>query len=167
MKWHRILLVSALAMTAAATAQTNDFEKQILDAHNRERATLGLKPLTWNATLAAGAKAWAAHLAETGLRAHSKPAERGNTGENIFAGTAGGYTPDEMVGGWLAEKPNFVNGAFPAVVKAGDWHVVGHYSQIVWRNTTEIGCGLATGGGSDIMVCRYNPAGNLVGQVPY
>ncbi len=162
-------MAAFLAVTAAATtaALAANLEQSILDAHNKERASLGLKPLTWNANLAVGAAAWAKHLADTGDRAHSKPAERGNTGESIWVGTSGSFGYTEMVYGWLAEKDFFVNGAFPAITKTKDGRIPGHYSQMVWRNTTEIGCGLATGGGSDILVCRYNPGGNKIGETPY
>jgi len=152
---------------AATSAQAANLQQAMLDAHNKERASLGLAPLTWNAQLAEGAAQWAKHLADTGERGHSKPADRGNAGENIWVGTTGEFGYYEMIYGWLAEKPNFVDGPFPAVTKAGDWHATGHYSQMVWRNTTEIGCGLATGGDWDILVCRYNPAGNRIGEKPY
>jgi hypothetical protein len=44
----------------------------------------------------------------------------------------------------------------------------GHYTQIIWRNTTEVGCGMATcSNGSEIWVCNYNPPGNYLRQNAY
>ena len=43
----------------------------------------------------------------------------------------------------------------------------GHYTQIVWSNSTELGCGTVTCDGVDIWVCQYNPAGNVSGERPY
>jgi pathogenesis-related protein 1 len=43
----------------------------------------------------------------------------------------------------------------------------GHYSQIVWRKTTHIGCGRAHCGRDSVVVCRYSPAGNRIGRAPY
>ena len=45
---------------------------------------------------------------------------------------------------------------------------VGHYTQMVWNNTKEVGVGIGyckTGG--IIIVASYFPAGNYVGQYPY
>ncbi len=124
-------------------------------------------PLAWSDKLAQDAAGWAAHLAALGHAEHSKPDQRAHEGESLWQGTAGAYGPDEMVAGWIAEKKDFVYGAFPAVTKAADWHVVGHYTQVVWRNTKELGCARAAAGAWDILVCRYNPAGNMVGEKPY
>jgi hypothetical protein len=38
---------------------------------------------------------------------------------------------------------------------------------MVWQDTQEIGCGFASSGQMDFLVCRYNPPGNLPGQTPY
>jgi len=38
---------------------------------------------------------------------------------------------------------------------------------MIWRQTTQVGCGLASGKGFDVLVCQYNPPGNWMGQSPY
>ena len=46
--------------------------------------------------------------------------------------------------------------------------VCGHYTQVVWKSTTEVGCGTAVcGNKAQIWVCRYAPSGNMAGQRPY
>ena len=54
-----------------------------------------------------------------------------------------------------------------AVVLAvsGDWSAVGHYTQIVWPTTRRVGCATASNRANDYLVCRYWPAGNVVGTV--
>jgi len=49
----------------------------------------------------------------------------------------------------------------------GNWADVGHYTQMIWKNTTAVGCAVATGGGMDPLVCRYSPSGNFIGQPVY
>ena len=39
----------------------------------------------------------------------------------------------------------------------------GHFTQVVWKSTTQLGCGLAVNRGNKIYgVCNYSPAGNVV-----
>ena len=40
----------------------------------------------------------------------------------------------------------------------------GHFTQVVWKSTKHVGCGIASCGGNDLLVCQYSPAGNYDGQ---
>ncbi|MDF5711941.1 MAG: CAP family protein [Nostoc sp. S4] len=132
--------------------------KAILAEHNKYRAEVGVPPLQWSENLAASAQKWANHLAATGTFEHS------GAGENLASGTAGAYSVTQLIDLWGHEKKNFKNGIFPDVSTTGHWENVGHYTQVVWRKTREVGCGLASGHGKDFLVCHYNPAGNFIGQ---
>jgi len=139
------------------------FSSRILRAHNAERASFGLPALAWDPALAAGAAAYARQLASTGTFQHSNRRARPGVGENLWMGTAGAFGPERMVGGWASEKRWFKAGTFPNVSRTGRWSDVGHYSQMVWRTTTRVGCGVAPGRGREVLVCRYSPAGNIDG----
>lgn len=78
-------------------------------------------------------------------------------------GTAGYFTPQQMIAHFAAEKQHFRAGDFPQVSRTGNWADVGHYTQIVWATTREVGCATARGARFDVLVCRYWPAGNLMG----
>lgn len=159
-----LAILPAAAQTAPSAAQRAD----ILAVHNRERAAVGVPPLVWSETLAQHAQAWADHLAQVGALQHSANADRPGEGENLWMGTAGYYSTVQMVGSWAGEKSLFRYGVFPdAVAPNGDWHKVGHYTQMVWRTTTAVGCAFARGGGWDYLVCRYGPPGNWMGQKPW
>jgi len=80
-------------------------------------------------------------------------------------GTSGAWQPDQMVRDWASEKKFFRAGAFPEVSNSGSWHDVGHYTQIIWPQTTSFGCAMRTAKGWDYLVCRYSPAGNVMGQI--
>ena len=138
--------------------------QEILNAHNSYRKEVGVPPLSWSDTLASHAQEWANNLAKDKSLNHDSPQKK--EGENLFTGTSGGYTFTQMVEDWGKEKQNFKTGTFPDVKKDGS-SVVGHYTQIVWRNTTQVGCAIAETGGDTILVCRYNPPGNFDGQQPY
>jgi len=158
-----MLAALVVAMPAAAEPPASgQFIRAVLGVHNAARRDAGVPDLQWDTSLAEDAQAWADHLAETGRFEHSQA--RKGEGENLFMGTADGYSYEEMVRYWVAEGRNFTNGTFPAISTNGQWSSVGHYSQIVWRDTTRVGCAIASGGGEDYLVCRYSPPGNVWGR---
>ena len=143
-------------------------QARILEAHNAERRRVGVMPLLWSVRLSADAKTWAEHLARTNSFEHA-PEKRGGPpqGENLWMGTARAYSPEDMVGGWIEEKAQFKLGLFPKVTTTGNWQDVGHYTQLIWHSTTEVGCALVANQADDFLVCRYSPAGNWMGQSPF
>ncbi|WP_037552141.1 CAP domain-containing protein [Sphingomonas sp. URHD0057] len=150
--------------TRTQVANSNNFATRIVAAHNRERAAVGAAPLTWDPMLEAGAASYARGLALTGRFAHSDRASRGGAGENLWMGTRGAYSLEQMIGSWVSEKAMFVRGVFPRVSRNGNWAAVGHYSQMIWPTTTRIGCALGSNRAADYLVCRYSPAGNIDGR---
>jgi len=158
-------LAAPLLIGAAPTAPT--LEMRLLAAHNRERDMLGIPPLRWNETLQASARAWADHLADSGAFEHAPENPRSPEGENLWAGSRGYYAPEAMVDAWVREKRYFKRGLFPANSATGRVEDVGHYTQLVWRDTREVGCAVARGKHEDVLVCRYAEAGNYVGERPF
>ena len=137
----------------------------ILQHHNTYRSALQLPDLVWLPALAADALAWARHLAEIDKGQHDQDIV-GKEGENLWWGTAGAFQFGDMVDAWGSEKKLFRYGAFPDC-RVNRAAVVGHYTQIVWRNTQAVGCALVGNGKTDYLVCRYSPPGNFYGQKPY
>lgn len=72
-------------------------------------------------------------------------------------GSAGYFSAEDMVGGFLPERAQFRAGTFPQVSRTGNWADVGHYTQIIWPRTTEVGCAVTKGAAMDFLVCRYKP----------
>jgi uncharacterized protein YkwD len=143
------------------------FDDRVLAAQNQERQGLGLVPLRWNPALAHAAKHWADYLASTGRFEHAPENRSAPEGENLWAGTKGYYTPEAMVDAWIREKKFFRPGTFPDNSITGRVEDVGHYTQLVWRATTQVGCAQARSRSEDILVCRYAEAGNYRGEVPF
>ena len=139
-------------------------EARLLAIHNRERAAVGAAPLVWDSGLAAAAAAYGPALERLGKLAHSPPAGRPGQGENLWMGTRDAYALEEMAGGWAEEKRLFRPGIFPAVSTSGKWSDVAHYTQMIWKGTSRMGCAIRKSPRWDFLICRYGPPGNVVGQ---
>ncbi|XUU59969.1 CAP domain-containing protein [Erythrobacter sp. HA6-11] len=156
----------SLAATASVHAERpqNRFAAELLDAHNQERAEFGAPKLKWSQRLARDAQVWAERLAREGRMRHANNDERGGAGENLWMGSAGAYSASFMIRAFAEEKRYFRPGEFPDVSRTGNWRDVGHYTQVVWRETQEVGCAVSRNSRDDFLVCRYWPAGNIYGR---
>jgi len=135
---------------------------EFLQVHNDARARVGVAPLRWSETLARHAQEWADHLASTGSFQHRDRSKSGY-GENLFGGSEG-YGPADAARNWLEERAAYRGDP----VTPQNFQSVGHYTQMVWSGTTEVGYGMARGrNGMVIIVGNYSPRGNRSGQRPY
>lgn len=161
------IVIAACTMAQAAQAGifTDKQKAELLAAHNKYRTEVSEQALVWSDDLAAGAQVWAQHLANDvhSLQHSGLPGQ----GENLAMWSAGRSSLTQLVDMWGAEKRYFIESSFPAVSTTGDWKAVGHYTQMIWKKTSQVGCGLATGGGYDFLVCRYTPQGNYMGEKVY
>lgn len=141
----------------------------ITAAHNQVRADHGVAPLAWDAELAAIAADWAAGCRDTeepiGLIDHNPDrSDRFGSyvGENVY-GSTGTTDGPAAVEAWAAEEASY---DYESNTCTG---VCGHYTQVVWADTTALGCaahqcpGLTFG---YTIVCDYAPGGNVGGR-PY
>lgn len=154
---------SGISSGNGGAAAPNGLAQEILALHNSYRAEVGVGPLQWSDGLAASAQQWAEYLAATGTFQHSDT----GLGENLAQGSTGWTSVAQLVNMWANEKQYFIYGAFPDLSSTGDWLAVSHYTQMVWRSTTEVGCALVSGNGNDVLVCHYNPPGNMYGSAPF
>jgi hypothetical protein len=129
----------------------------------------GIAPLAWDERLAVSAAAWGRHLATLGDLEHypDDPEDPDPEGENLWLGTKGYFTAEEMVDSWIEEKRHFRPGIFPANSSTGDVEDIGHYTQLMWRSTDRVGCALVPSSDYDILVCRYREGGNVIGERPF
>jgi pathogenesis-related protein 1 len=152
--------------TTITASEIND----ILFAHNQARRRVNptatiMPPLKWNYNLAI----WAQNFEDAcpGI-VHSSNVARSNIagfsyiGENLAAGYSSWIS---AVAGWVDEGPDFT---YPATCGAGK--VCGHYTQVIWAKSTDVGCGFKVCPGSTYSRyyrCVYGPGGNYVGAAPY
>jgi uncharacterized protein YkwD len=162
----KLLLIAALS--ALLTISSASVKTDSLDGHNKYRADVGLANLVWSSSLADQAQAWAETLAKNDAISHSTG--RDNVGESLAYGSSRSNTVTSFVDAWAEEKEDFIEDEiYPACTATGDIEDVKHYTQMVWEETEQLGCGLATNADSGKMyyVCQYYPAGNINGQPPY
>jgi pathogenesis-related protein 1 len=148
-------------MKPAASRMSAQDIKAVTAYHNKVRADVGVVPLQWSPALANYAQAWADHLASTICR--MKHRADGLYGENLFQGTAGTYSAVDGAKAWESEKVDYHGG----VLTRSNWQPVGHYTQMVWRDTRMLGCGEAVCETTLIVACNYDPPGNVLGRKPF
>lgn len=137
----------------------------IMAAHNSERERWNVPPLSWDEGLAADARSHARLLAHKGYLQHASMTGRSEPqGENLWMGTRDAFGYEQMMAGFLDERRLYRHRPIPDISKTGNWLDTGHYSQIIWRTTTSVGCALASNADFDFLVCRYSPAGNIWGM---
>jgi uncharacterized protein YkwD len=141
-----LALVFVFAFHASAFAQSDG--QILLDAHNAYRAKHCTPPLTWSAEIAATAQLWANRC----VFDHDRNNE---LGENLAWGTR--LSASEAVSLWYDEVSEY-DYAAPGFGPAG------HFAQLVWRGSKQLGCGRAMCGADTLFVCRYAPAGNFDGE---
>ncbi|QNM83370.1 SCP-like extracellular [Sphingomonas sabuli] len=156
---------AALALAPPAAAQPLDpISARLLAAHNAARASMGLAPLAWDPLLASSAAAYGPTLAAIGTLQHSPKQSRPGQRENLWMGTAGAFTPEQMIRTFVDERRYFRSGIYPNVSTTGNWMDVGHYTTMMWPSTTRVGCAVHRAKGIDWLICRYSPPGNIDGK---
>ncbi|KAI1138111.1 PR-1-like protein [Hypoxylon sp. FL0543] len=134
------------------------FTSAILNSTNVYRSNYNASAVRWNATLEAFASSYLAQHAqradggETCTMRHSG----GPYGENLALGCSDAGSCVDM---WAGEAAQYDYG------HPGFGENTGHFTQLVWKNTTDVGCGarLCAGNGGWYLACEYWPRGNIIG----
>lgn len=127
----------------------------MLEGHNLYRRELRLRDLVWDCRLAGNAQQWA----NKRVTEHD---EFSPFGESIFVATSSTIPIAAAIAGWVGEKPNWNN----QTARCAAGKACTHYTQMVWRTTTKIGCGVIRNGPGKwktFLVCNYEQAGNTGG----
>jgi hypothetical protein len=189
-------------LTSSSLAVLTGAERaRFLIAHNVERKSVGVEPVKWSdelskqaleslrqqqdALIATAKEGWTQGLAV--LPEHTVDS---NYGENVAGWVRRrNHSAELAVELWLREKAAFDKLNASATYRVGDEEgksetdelgnerpiVVGHYTAIIWRATTQIGAAKFSFDLTDdegntrtysAIVCQYSPAGNRHGEKP-
>ncbi|KAI4716122.1 PR-1-like protein [Aureobasidium sp. EXF-10727] len=162
---------SSTQKSSAAPAKATTYQQRVLVSHNVHRANHSASDLIWDNALASTA----AKIASTCVYAHNTTTDGGGYGQNIAAGlTADNITAiitELFYNSEVGYFKNLYGQAQPDMTNFGNW---GHFSQIVWKGTSKVGCatqycpkGLANAGPYTppyFTVCNYGPPGNYLGE---
>ncbi|CAF0948007.1 unnamed protein product [Didymodactylos carnosus] len=158
-------LYQRLAMKRAFTSSQIKFQQDALNKHNEYRRKHCVPSLTLNANLNSIAQRYAEYLAQNNKFEHSDPKSRNGAGENLYffstTGTLNVNGADAVVSWYNEIKYYNFN-------KPGFSSQTGHFTQVVWKSTQTVGCGIGyasrNGWNQAYVVCNYLPAGNVLGQ---
>lgn len=153
-----LILAGGAGFHLTAQAANGVQPKEMLAAHNAVRAKVGVPALTWSDKLAAVAQQWANTLIAKNQFAHHPDPQYG---ENLFEISGAPATPSRVVDAWASEAGNYNHSTNTCNGRCG------HYTQIVWRDTKAVGCGVARAHNREVWVCEYEPHGNVAGEKPY
>jgi pathogenesis-related protein 1 len=169
-----VSVAAACAGAGAARCQKRPADArsdEFLGAHNEWRRRAGVPSFRWSADLAATARLRSSRMAADGCRLdHGGLPD--DVGENLLRATLPESAPDgqasftaaDVVGAWAAEAADYDHSAH----RCAPGRVCGHYTQLVWSSTEEVGCGVAVcASRAVIWACAYRPAGNVAGTRPY
>ncbi|KAI8094776.1 pathogenesis-related protein PRB1-2-like protein, partial [Thamnidium elegans] len=138
-----------IASQFVSCAPTDSIMTPALNSHNNYRARHHVAGVRWNQDLANHAQG----LSQTCVFGHSVV----STGQNIGMG----YTSMEAaVDAWYDEVSNY---DFNSGASSNGQEIL-HFTQVVWKGTTEIGCGATSCSDGVFYVCNYGPPGNYQGE---
>jgi NTE family protein len=114
---------------------------EVLTAHNQPRQTRYLPSIEWSFKLAKSAQTWAENLASNNSFQHSST----QNAEILWVGTTGIHSTSKMVEFWGSQQKICSD----SISINGSW-------QDICTQAKKVGCGLATKGENDYLVCQYD-----------
>ncbi|KAA8651873.1 hypothetical protein EYZ11_004194 [Aspergillus tanneri] len=157
----------------AEPAPTGVFQKTILKSHNVHRSNHSSSELNYSKELQESANT----LASSCVYGHNTEIGGGNYGQNIGYGVekdnVASLITDMMYNDEMGYFEDLYGQANPDMTNFMKW---GHFTQIVWKSTTHVGCatvmcnkltsddGSYLGDNLPYTVCNYSPPGNFGGE---
>ena len=167
----KILLV--LLFPALIIGQLDKDKLRALQVHNDARNEVGVSPLVWSEKLEQQALKYAKQIARTNNYKHSNTKD----GENLAMFYE--YEESNKVKTYIYSDTPLYDASMAWYEEIKDYKYskikrfrigpkIGHYTQMVWKDTKEVGIASAISkNGKVYVVARYFPVGNYLGEYPY
>ncbi|OCT79078.1 cysteine-rich venom protein TEL1 [Xenopus laevis] len=157
---------------SSISADNSTVKQIIIDAHNAYRRNASptaqnMLKMVWNKDAAQNAGNWSATCSMSHSTSDKRKIPGFSCGENLFMSSYPA-TWDVAIKAWYDEYINFEYGVGPK----SSGLVIGHYTQVMWYNSYNVGCSVSYCPQSTykyFYVCQYCPAGNMAGSIntPY
>ena len=162
-----------LLFPALIIGQLDKDKLSALQAHNDARKEVGVAPLIWSEKLEEQALKYAKQIARTNNYKHSSTRD----GENLAMFYE--YEESNKIKTYIYSDTPLYDASIAWYDEIKDYKYskikryrigpkIGHYTQMVWKDTKEVGIASAISkNGKVYVVARYYPAGNYLGEHPY
>merc|ERR1712126_66838 len=141
------------------------FAESFLAEHNKLRAKHGVPPLKLTDKLSKTAQDWAEKLLkENSLDQLDHSPQSRPYQESLWGGDGSLADPKKIIQDWYSESKDYKYDVEIPDKKTFKEKNIGHFTQIVWKSTTELGVGVASKDGKVIVVAHYSPKGNMLGH---
>ncbi|KAF2397119.1 PR-1-like protein [Trichodelitschia bisporula] len=166
----------AAPVSTGGSSAPNSYAQTVVDHHNAHRANHSAPALVWDDSLASIAQ----QIGSSCVYAHDTKTGGGGYGQNIAAGAPASniasIISDLFYNNEVGNFAGLYGQATPSNLNNEQaFDTYGHFTQIVWKGTTSVGCatvdcsgkGLANTGGNVppyFTVCNYKSPGNFLGE---
>ncbi|XP_063824216.1 venom allergen 5-like isoform X2 [Ostrinia nubilalis] len=129
--------------------------------------------MVWDAELANKAAGWASKYRQGHNPNKDIASNRFQTGENLYRYSTTKSPSTLSIGraidSWFLEHHNYTFQPFKSAEPNSP--KIGHYTQMVWSDTTYVGCAMSRWQDGKytryFVVCNYGPPGNYLNKFPY
>ena len=155
---NKILILCLISVALSATLNLETARAQMLTRHNYYRAQHQVGDVSRSSDIESIAQTYSDYLASIDTMEHSSNTYNGDDlGENLYWGPLSDTIGTAAVDLWYSEI-DYYDFSSPG------WNYdAGHFTQVIWKGSQQIGCGVGCGSSTYCYVtCNYYPAGNYL-----
>jgi len=133
---------------------TNEEITNMIKKHNEIRKKYGVCPIVYDPQLSLYSQTRADQISNSKELKHDLNCPYG---ENLYWSSSQKTDIVNAAISWINEESNWKENKKPS----------GHFTQCIWNNSVKIGIGKSVSDFGTVVVCNYNPPGNIIGQNPF